>query len=257
MVNLVYDLETTELDVFEAEILEIAVSTMDKSAVFHQYIYPTKPIANAHIHGIDEAVLKEKNALPIGSALHNLDNFLRQFGDQTIYLIAHNNFGYDQMVLENVMRKEGATMPTQVRFADSLPIIKKLYPEIGYGNYNLSNLHEHFLKTPLNNAHSALADIYGLIKIIEKTQILDRIVSFYRPSAKHCNVQQFPIELFGEQLNFSKKIIMAMKKQKVNYLGDLLNISDIDLFLMGACNIYSEGMRSKIKQQVNYFSMNC
>ena len=50
------------------------------------------------------------------------------------YLIAHNNFGYDQLVLESEFLRCNIKMPYTWSFIDSLPYIKECFPVFGKTN---------------------------------------------------------------------------------------------------------------------------
>jgi DNA polymerase III epsilon subunit-like protein len=174
--NLVfYDLETTSLNLFKAEILELAACYPDGNTFFHSYVTNKGPIDNSNIHGITAEKLDFNNAKPLLKVISDLElwvearfpanngNGIENIGEnKPIYLIAHNNLEYDKWVLEVNYRKLGRKIPDRWRFMDTLPQLKELCK---LQNYKLTTVYQEFIGEPLVGAHGALADTRALYKI--------------------------------------------------------------------------------------------
>jgi DNA polymerase III epsilon subunit-like protein len=166
--NLVfYDLETTSLNLFKAEILELAAFYPDGNTFFHSYVTNKGPIYNSNIHGITIEKLDDNNAKPLLKVILDLElwienRFPTNNGNEPIYLVAHNNLEYDKWVLEVNYRKLGRKIPERWRFMDTLPQLKELCK---LQNYKLTTVYQEFIGEPLVGAHGALADARALYKI--------------------------------------------------------------------------------------------
>ena len=120
-----FDFETTGLDVKNANILEAAfVDFLSGKTINHSYILPydVETIENSNIHNITFESLKLNNAITFENFIENIFNLLKDFynNKNTIYLIAHNNFNYDQLVLEYNMKKINKNIEDSFKFCDSL-----------------------------------------------------------------------------------------------------------------------------------------
>ena len=167
----IYDTETTGLDVLTESILEMAFIDYDSGKkIYHEYIYPSncKKITNSFIHKIDETVLKEKNALSIEDALNKLNQVFQQFyEDSLIILVAHNNFGYDQLILESEYQRINKNICKNVLFFDTLPFFRKIFPDLN--SYKLGNIYNHYFKNNDNSGdfHTATYDTICLYNIFK------------------------------------------------------------------------------------------
>jgi len=114
-----------------------------QKTILHIYVNPSngKKIENTRIHKIDENVLKEKNALNIKDALEKINKSLKDFyGVRMILLTAHNNFGFDQLILESEYHRCGLKPLDNIRFFDSLPFIRHYFDDLVH--YGLGKLYE-------------------------------------------------------------------------------------------------------------------
>ena len=166
-----YDTETTGLDVLNESILEMAFIDLNSDKViFHEYIYPSNnnKITNSHIHHIDENVLKEKNALTIVEALKKLNKSLNNFyGDNNIVLVAHNNFGYDQLIFESEYKRKNLELPSNIYFYDTLPLFRKIFKN-DCTSFKLGNLYKKLISDKDEGEfHTALYDTQCLSKLFK------------------------------------------------------------------------------------------
>ena len=159
-----FDLETTALSVYDANILEIGALYPNGITSFHSYVQYFGSIDNSHIHNITQETLNTNQARPLVTVLTDFETWIRErFNDQTdVYLMAHNGIGYDKPVLELAYKRLGRPMPGNWHFADSLPQIKRLFR---MPSYKLGAIYQHFFNEPLVGAHGAMADTRALYRV--------------------------------------------------------------------------------------------
>ena len=95
------------------------------------------------------------NKTPIWQQVPKIIKFIESdYGDK--YLIAHNNDGFDKIILYNTLKKYDYDCKNyNWLFIDTLLLAKKLLPNIK--SYSLKNLCEHF-NIKVYGAHRALED---------------------------------------------------------------------------------------------------
>lgn len=126
-----YDIESSGLNVYEESILEISFTDFDtQQSILHIYVLPSngKKITNSNIHKIDEKVLEEKNALRIDDALNLINETLKkEYGNKLIVLGAHNNFGFDQNLLESEYYRAGLRPPKIFCFLILFHLLRNIF----------------------------------------------------------------------------------------------------------------------------------
>ena len=142
-----FDLETTGFPT-TSEILQVAAITDESDAnddaLFNQYIYPETnyiPHGAQKVHGIsivnDELHKNGERLTDVASATEGLNDFLefledlRENDDEEIVLCAHNCRRFDSKTLSHNLGIRGLSLPANVKFSDSLSILKKYHQEIG------------------------------------------------------------------------------------------------------------------------------
>ena len=184
-----YDLETTGLNVFHDKITEICCLKQNDSNYkcdkFTTLINPEAEIPDivTKITGIDKSMVIDKpNFNQISDQLLFFINNTSK--DETIYFVAHNNDGFDKLMLTSHFKRRGIDIKKfNWKFIDTLLLAKKLFPKLK--KYNLKSLCEQFNIRVLN-AHRAEADtimmkdlFYCLVNAISsETMIpLDKLLS--------------------------------------------------------------------------------
>lgn len=152
-----YDTETTGVNTKEDRIVEIAAYDPVRDLSFEYLVNPgiKIPAEATAVHKItDEMVSKAPNFAEVSR------KFI-EFCDGEVILIAHNNDGFDVLMLQNEFARHEVVMP-QWRFIDSLKYARRYRGDLP--KHGLQFLREVF-QIPQNNAHRALDDVIVLYKV--------------------------------------------------------------------------------------------
>ena len=82
--------------------------------------------------------------------------------NENVYLIAHNNYRFDELVLKKEYERCNRKIPNNFIFIDTLPLCRNLLP---LSNYRLSTFNHYFNMNINVNTHTAEGDIELLIKL--------------------------------------------------------------------------------------------
>lgn len=109
---------------------------------------------------------------------HVWESFLTFFEvreHDVVYLCAHNCHWFDMIMV----MKENVVIPHNVRFVDTLPVLRALLP-VQYCSYKLTDLYEFLMGEKLDNAHDATVDTHGLRVLIQSKvpYFVDKIEDF-------------------------------------------------------------------------------
>ena len=254
---IIFDLETNGLDLKASAIMQITMLDVQGNILLNEYVYPyDNNIQGTEIHGIDKNILQKNNALSLTQMCLNVKNILRKYFDrEDIYWIAYNNFGFDQLILENNYRISNIKIPTNWFFIDLFPLIKELYPTIK-PNYKLKSVYEELIGANNTiNYHSSLADTQCLLEIFNKVLINESKFQNYTRSLIRGNLI-YSCPLTSLQGYHYK---MKLERLNINNIGDLCDIYkkmnyDKELFyqfLKNQCNIYIDFYAKNIVKQID------
>lgn len=183
-----YDTETTgfcPLNVYSPfnRILEISAQTVTPdgvpSSVLSSDVFDSVvnmgmmvPAQSSAIHHVTNDMVNaaETSEIVLGKFLE----YLQYDKYANVYLVAHNNKGFDEIVLRREMHRVSGrwdTIPDNVVFIDTLVLFKRYYPNMK--SYSLENLHKYFRGKPIQNAHRSGADVAALIDL-SKQYLLHR-----------------------------------------------------------------------------------
>lgn len=163
-----FDLETTGLDTENDRIIEISACSLfkdDKEISFLVNPGMSLPSAISRLTGITDEMLMDKPVF--GDIISEFFGFCcgDNNSNKEVVLVAHNNFAFDKLFLENECKRAGIEIPTNITFIDSLNFFRNLMPKIK--SHSLSYLCSHFeLRHP--GSHRALADAKALKGLILK-----------------------------------------------------------------------------------------
>ena len=120
-----YDLETNGLNYYTTCIMQITLLDYNSNIIINKYVYPfDNRIEGENIHNINSKVLSDNNAITTIEMCILIKNKIREIFDrEDVYFIAYNNFGYDQVILENNFKISNIKMPFNWYFIDVYPMI--------------------------------------------------------------------------------------------------------------------------------------
>tara|TARA_Y100001970_G_scaffold213331_1_gene260631 strand:- start:95 stop:691 length:597 start_codon:yes stop_codon:yes gene_type:complete len=157
-----YDLETTGLNPYHNKIIEVAgikYSTEKKKIIgeFRELVNPKTPISSfiTNLTGITNQMVENKDTID-----NVITRFIQFCGENNVYLVSHNNDGFDKLFLENIV--EYRKIIHKIHFIDTLKLAKKLINN--RKSYSLKNLCN-YANITYENAHRALVDAKLLYKL--------------------------------------------------------------------------------------------
>lgn len=253
-----YDLETNGLDWKTTGIMQMSILDINGSTILNQYTYPfDNRIGGTEIHHIDEEKLVKNNAISTIELCILIKKILRERYDRNdIYLIAYNNFGYDQNILENNFKISNIKIPNNWYFTDLFPIIKELYPNIK-PNHKLITVFENICgKDDSINFHCSLGDTTCLYRLFNKIGYNPTIFNKYTRSLMSNNkIKESSISSINGYHSS-----LPFNSNNIHKIGDLFNIyhannfdnDKFDAYLERNLNIYSKYFRSNLVKQVDF-----
>ena len=253
---LFYDLETNGLDYYTTGILQICIIGSNGNTILNQYTYPfDNRIEGTEIHGIDKNKLIENNAIETNEMLIEMKKRIRNiYGRDDVYLIAYNNFGYDQIILENNFKKQGIRIPNNWYFIDLYPIVKELYDI--KPNYKLSTVFKHICgDDPSINYHCALADTTCLYKIFNKINSgYDIFAKYTRGGLLNGNILSSPVTSingYNNKFNFESKGILKIDDVYMIFKQNNCDNIKFENYLRNTLGIYSNFYINNLIKQIN------
>ena len=169
---IVFDVESTGVDVTKDEIIQIAAIKIDKEGevidTFERFIKPNKSVGNSVlVHGFSDEYLKEYG--------ENKEKVFKEFLDYSKdALIIGHNVNYDISILNSELERCKMNKPIFKGVYDTLDIYRRFYPNLP--NHKLETLSKIF---PIkhNPSHNALDDVkatayllvYAISEKIRKT----------------------------------------------------------------------------------------
>lgn len=173
----VFDTETTGLNVFDDDIIEISAIRIKGGEIVGEpldlYLYTDRPILKLlgekenPLYDFYHQKLREGTLLQPAEALRQFIDFI---GDST--LLGHN-VNYDYNILDNCLKRHANTSMTVLpnRCFDSLKLIRLLDPSLR--SYKLEHLLERFnLKG--ENSHRSIDDVKATISLVDYCASLAR-----------------------------------------------------------------------------------
>lgn len=180
---IIFDLETTGLNVEKEYIVEIAALAVSSGERFHCYVMPPGrgKIGGTDFHGLTRDILRGKAAKGTKAALADFLGWVYRtaYTGKPLCFVAHNNFGYDQLILENEYVRNRMEM-INCFYADSCPFFKGMGK---FENGKLSTIYETLFGEKFENAHTASADVDALYACLQtvpdwKVRIPIRIATY-------------------------------------------------------------------------------
>lgn len=116
-------------------------------------------------------------------------DFFKLPDGEVFYMIAHNCYGFDQIMMEKEFALNGMKLPDNIRFIDTLPIFKDTFPAMD--SYSLGNLYKFFYNgLEIQNQHRSDSDVHALRALV--LDILKDNIVLCKGDERSChNVNRF------------------------------------------------------------------
>ncbi|HAT4314117.1 TPA: UvrD-helicase domain-containing protein [Clostridium perfringens] len=235
---IVFDVESTGVDVTEDEIIQIAAIKLNKKGEvvdkFEKFLKNKKPVKDSYyVHGFSDEMLQR-----IGE---DKEKVLKEFVEYSKdSIIVGHNVQYDINILCSELERSNLGKPKFKTFYDTLDIYRRFYPgNINYKLENLSNIYD----TKHKPSHDAMDDIIAtgelLVRAInekiiptsmERMALMSKHLKAFTAISKKLNElfqiaeSKRPYELVACVMNgFNIKSMYAgdENKEKLNRLRDL------------------------------------
>ncbi|WP_447410195.1 3'-5' exonuclease [Clostridium perfringens] len=235
---IVFDVESTGVDVTEDEIIQIAAIKLNKKGEvvdkFEKFLKNKKPVKDSYyVHGFSDEMLQR-----IGD---DKEKVLKEFVEYSKdSIIVGHNVQYDINILCSELERNNLGKPKFKTFYDTLDIYRRFYP--GNINYKLENLSKVY-DTKHKPSHDAMDDIIAtgelLVRAInekiretsmERMALMSKHLKAFTAISKKLNElfkiaeSKRPYELVACVMNgFNIKSMYAgdENKEKLNRLRDL------------------------------------
>lgn len=235
---IVFDVESTGVDVTEDEIIQIAAIKLNKKGEvvdkFEKFLKNKKPVKDSYyVHGFSDEMLQR-----IGE---DKEKVLKEFVEYSKdSIIVGHNVQYDINILCSELERSNLGKPKFKTFYDTLDIYRRFYP--GNINYKLENLSKVY-DTKHKPSHDAMDDIIAtgelLVRAInekiketsmERMALMSKHLKAFTAISKKLNElfqiaeSKRPYELVACVINgFNIKSMYAgdENKEKLNRLRDL------------------------------------
>ncbi|EOU1462664.1 UvrD-helicase domain-containing protein [Clostridium perfringens] len=235
---IVFDVESTGVDVTEDEIIQIAAIKLNKKGEvvdkFEKFLKNKKPVKDSYyVHGFSDEMLQR-----IGE---DKEKVLKEFVEYSKdSIIVGHNVQYDINILCSELERNNLGKPKFKTFYDNLDIYRRFYP--GNINYKLENLSKVY-DTKHKPSHDAMDDIIAtgelLVRAInekiretsmERMALMSKHLKAFTAISKKLNElfqiaeSKRPYELVACVMNgFNIKSMYAgdENKEKLNRLRDL------------------------------------
>jgi hypothetical protein len=184
-----YDFETTSLDVFNLEIVDIAAANTDFNyefeKIFQIYLQPTiQPdgkIGGQEVHGLTKDFFANKT--DIYGQKEGFCKFIDWINemDSDVILVGYNNLGYDALIIENFMKKYNLHFNHQIYHMDLYHLIKKINIKFNLKrnkklpDMKLTSIYKIITNKDIEKAHSAEGDILALIYLMKNIKDFNEI----------------------------------------------------------------------------------
>lgn len=247
---LVYDIESTGLDTTKSEILELCIiDYKSEKVLLHEYVYPDyETITNSNIHGIDEEKIKSNNGITQDELINKVLELFENKNEKYL-MIAHNNNGYDQLLLEYSFKRKNKKLSENVYFSDSVIVLRKMFP--GARSYRLGEIYNTMFGENSVNFHSGIDDTKALVKIIKKVyckEFKKEIESIMRPSFINKEIKKLNYQIiYGLEYSNHKVIKTIYDLHDIYLLLDKRGFIDL---LRNDFKIYSKYKINKIIEQL-------
>ena len=182
MNTFVLDFETTGLNPYHNEIIEVAIKKFKEDKIYDELVKPSL------VHGkyVEDRIIKitgitnqdiHDKGVPQMTACENLFNFIKENSedDKPIYLIAHNGIGFDYIFLMVLVRKyKNYAQLNNINMINLLDVYNRLVyiDSLFLSRFVIPGRYQYSQKTlcktfniSQDNAHRAFGDVIDLEKL--------------------------------------------------------------------------------------------
>ena len=167
MTTLVLDFESSGLNIFHDDVIEIAIKVFNTDNSFECLVIPQnkKGLSGkiTEITGITNQMLKDEG-LNYKDAYSQMIAFIEENTneDEPFYLIAHNGAGFDFLFFKKIMKVMDQKFDN-VRYVDSLFLSRLVHPhQFSHSMKTLCKIHN----VVNEQAHRAMGDVNALEKLM-------------------------------------------------------------------------------------------
>lgn len=176
MCVIVFDLETSGLNPYHDDIIEIGAKFLQEDLSFQMLVRPKsgRPVSKkiTEITGITNKILRDEGKSWENAYSEFYNWFFENTKDkETITLVSHNGDSFDFVFFKRMLNDLSTLVDKvnidveKINFIDTLPLSKRLYPNRTY--YNQPSLARTF-SIIVDNAHRAMGDVIVLEQLYPK-----------------------------------------------------------------------------------------
>lgn len=176
MCVIVFDLETSGLNPYHDDIIEIGAKFLQEDLSFQMLVQPKsgRPVSKkiTEITGITNKILRDEGKSWENAYSEFYNWFFENTKDkETITLVSHNGDSFDFVFFKRMLNDLSTLVDKvnidveKINFIDTLPLSKRLYPNRTY--YNQPSLARTF-SIIVDNAHRAMGDVIVLEQLYLK-----------------------------------------------------------------------------------------
>ncbi|MGM0440022.1 MAG: putative quorum-sensing-regulated virulence factor [Chlamydiota bacterium] len=170
--TIIYDTETTGPKPLTDRIIELSGYDPTSGKVFSSLCNPKRsiPAPATKVHHISDKDVKD------APPFKKVSEIFRQFVGEKALLVAHNNAGFDQVILNQECQREEVSIPQGWMFFDTLTWLRIFHP--GLTSYKQQDLCQKYGVDP-GNAHRASDDTIALENIWSKIEPRKSLLEAY------------------------------------------------------------------------------
>lgn len=262
---IVFDVESTGIDVTEDEIIQIAAIKINKNGEviekFERFIKPNKSVGtSALVHGFTDEFLEEN-----GEDKELVLKSFVEFSKDTI--IVGHNVQYDINVFTSELSRCDLGKPQFKGFYDTLDIYRRFYPNMI--NHKLDTLSNHF-KTNHKPSHNAMDDILATAELLvmainndiastsfERISLITKHLKAFKGISEALNslmeksIDARPCDIVGHIVNSFKLKDLYTSDEKEERRDRMLNF----YFFLKEIDDLTKGARDSLIEVVNMTSL--
>lgn len=230
---ILYDLETTGLDINKNKIIEAYFYNLLEETCLHLLINPECKInpETIKIHNLTDFDVERK---PV---FKDVVKDIYDFCSENAYLISHNNINFDKPFLKSEIKRAGFEIPSKWKYIDTLRLAREMYPDLP--NFKQDTLREKF-GIKKDGSHRANKDVKDLVEIYKHMCHDKNIEEIYHIS-KNFYYKKMP---FGKHKN---KLLKDLPRDYIIWI-----MNNIDDKCLKRSFFKLKILKSKIKKKKSY-----